>query len=140
MMECPPEAQALADVFEQLLAIKLDDGVPDEPALAAGVLKLLELKQAHRALCESTEALREETALAKAGLDQSSLQLQNLLYERGHYDREIRDCRDFSSAFSNAELELLSAEEFRAAWAGPDAGGDAHATMLNRLTHELASR
>lgn len=36
-------------------------------------------------------------------LDQSSLVLQNLLYERQHYEKEIASCRTWRSAYSDEQ-------------------------------------
>lgn len=41
------------------------------------------------------DQVREDTAKAKAQFDSAELSLQNLLYEKGHYLREIRACQSF---------------------------------------------
>ena len=41
--------------------------------------------------------------------------LQNLLYEKRHYENEIRDCLSYHSAFSDADIELMPIDEFVAA-------------------------
>ena len=97
------EAHACSDFFQHLLQLKRGGEVPSLPGLVeTGALQILGLKQVHRQLCEATEGLREATAEAKAQLDQSSLQLQNLLYEQQHYEKEIASCRAYTSAYSGA--------------------------------------
>ena len=39
--------------------------------------------------------VRDSTAEAKAQFDTAELSLQNLLYEKGHYLKEIRACQSF---------------------------------------------
>ena len=38
--------------------------------------------------------------------------MQNLLYQKNHYQREIQACRSYASAYSDAELELVTEEEY----------------------------
>ena len=60
--------------------------------LKEGLNALLVLRAAHRAYCDETEKLREVTASAKSTLDETNLQLQNLIYERRHYTRNFDRC------------------------------------------------
>lgn len=101
-----PADNAFEATLTELLAAKTLGQAPEDwgAATADGVLRLLKLKAAHRALCEATEALREATGDAKSRLDQSSLQLQNLLYEKQHYEREIASCRAFRSAYTEQQV------------------------------------
>ena len=43
----------------------------------------------------------------------SNLRLQNLLYEKEHYEADIRACLRHQSEFSDADVELMSTEEFQ---------------------------
>lgn len=45
-------------------------------------------------------------------LQVSNLRLQNLLYEKQHYEADIRGCLRHQSAFSDADIELLPTVEF----------------------------
>lgn len=45
-------------------------------------------------------------------LQVSNLRLQNLLYEKQHYEADIRACLRHKSAFSDADIELMPREEF----------------------------
>lgn len=92
----------VAGFFQHLLALKRAGEPVDNLTgfIEAGALQILALKQAHRELCERTEALREATSEAKTQLDHSSLQLQNLLYEQQHYEKEIAGCRAYTSAYT----------------------------------------
>ena len=44
---------------------------------------------------EDVELQKNSTADSKAESDLSSLQLQNLLYEKNYYSKEIASCRSF---------------------------------------------
>lgn len=134
--------QSLGAIFNRLLENAQTGGALQiKESATHGALKILELKSVHRLLCESTEALREGTVDAKTHLDQASLHLQNLIYEKHHYEKEIASCTSFRSAYSDEKLELLAADEFAA---DPQAAelqtDDPHALMLNRLEHELTLR
>lgn len=59
---------------------------------------LMEMKDSTRQQSELLETLREETSAAKTELDSLNLVLQNLLYEKTHYEKEIRACQDFKFA------------------------------------------
>lgn len=61
------------------------------PTLAEkGLHLLLALKTDFKGHCLQAEAAKETTAASKAQLEQANLQLQNLLYERQYYEKEIR--------------------------------------------------
>ena len=115
-------------------------------ASTQGSLALLELKQRNRELYEGLEAARTRTAAAKAGLETTLLQLENLEYEKAHYLKEIRTCREFTSEFSDQEIGLVDLDEFlrrappelTAAPEDPQLAG--HQRMLSRLHLELAER
>lgn len=60
-----------------------------------GSLLLSELKAAARNTLLAVERQRQEVATARDALDAHHLQLQNLLYEKNHLQREIQECQDF---------------------------------------------
>jgi len=102
-----------------------------------GLQAVLELKGSNREVYESLEAARQGTAAAKAALESTNLQLQNLEYERSHYSKEIKTCRDFRSSVDDEALDLLPEASFLQLQGGAASVGDAHALMLSRLTFEL---
>jgi hypothetical protein len=120
-----------------------DAGAVRDAALR-GSLAVLELKARNRDVYEGVDLRRQATADAKQALEKTNLQLQNLQYEKSHYAKEIRTCRDFRSAFLDSDVGLVPEEEFLrrappelklAADGAADAG---HTRMLNRLAFELA--
>lgn len=142
----PAPLASLGDFLGQLLAAKQAGSLPEGGQWqAAGAALILGLKREHRQLCEGTEVLREAATEAKGQLDQSSLQLQNLLYEQSHYQKEIGSCRAWQSAYSDEQIALIPADEFQAHALAAEQqlageGLDPHQTMLNRLKHEVAYR
>lgn len=42
----------------------------------------------------------------------SNLRLQNLLYEKQHYEADIRSCLRHKSAYSDSDIELMPREKF----------------------------
>mmetsp|Transcript_8505 Transcript_8505/g.24395 ORF Transcript_8505/g.24395 Transcript_8505/m.24395 type:complete len:434 (-) Transcript_8505:766-2067(-) len=104
-----------------------------------GKLLLMEMKDSNRRQCQDIEGLREETATAKANLDSLNLVLQNLLYEKSYYEKEIRACQDFKSSYSEEDISLMSLVEYVSA-TGDTSAGENHGTMLKRLSHEMQRR
>ena len=84
--------------------------------------------------------MKAETERAKAPVDFTTLQLNNLMYEKSHYVKAIKACKDFKSKYSDSEL--VSEDEFfrdapediRNSIRSKDS---AHNLMLQRLHFEL---
>ncbi len=137
--------QAVKLAAEQVVLIKEEAGDAKALDLAvhAGLMLLVELRQRHSAAALEVEAIKDETAEFKARLDQASLQLHNLQYEKQYYEKEIQSCRSFQSAVSEDAVDLIPLEQFLQI-APPDvlaaAGDDPHKLMLARLTFELNQR
>lgn len=84
--------------------------------------------------------MKAETERAKTPVDFTTLQLNNLMYEKSHYVKAIKACKDFKSKYP--DIELVSEDEF-----SRDAPEDinnstrskdsAHNLMLQRLDYEL---
>jgi hypothetical protein len=95
----------------------------------AALPSVLMLKHSHRQICESVESMRLETQAAKGALDGWSLRLENLMYEKGHYQREIKECRAYREQMESVEegLELVSEDDYRryAEAKNRSVGGDA---------------
>ena len=84
--------------------------------------------------------MKAETERAKAPVDFTTLQLHNLMYEKNHYVKAIKACKDFKSKYP--DIELVPEEEFfRDApedIKGTEMSNDsAHNLMLKRLNFEL---
>ncbi|KAM6495871.1 Fms-interacting domain containing protein [Amanita muscaria] len=100
------------------------------------------LKSLNRVANSATRVYKDETAAARQEMDQSHLELQNLLYEKRHLEREIEKCRQFASIYQDVplypleEFETLAPVEART----EDVLADEHQLMLNRLSFELAER
>ncbi|KAM7323232.1 hypothetical protein ACRRTK_017338 [Alexandromys fortis] len=86
---------------------------------------------------------RDQTHEAKQKVDAYHLQLQNLLYEVMHLQKEITKCLEFKS--KHEEIDLVSLEEFYTE-APPNISkaeitmGDPHQQTLARLDWELEQR
>ncbi|XP_054853008.1 THO complex subunit 5 homolog isoform X1 [Eublepharis macularius] len=86
---------------------------------------------------------RDQTHEAKQKVDAYHLQLQNLLYEVMHLQKEITKCLEFKS--KHEEIELVSVEEFYKEAPAEISRmeitrGDPHQQTLSRLDWELEQR
>lgn len=87
------------------------------------------------------DRFKAESERAKAPVDLTTLQLHNLMYEKNHYVKAIKACKDFKTKYP--DIELVPEEEFFR-----DAPEDikspvlstdsAHNLMLKRLNYELS--
>lgn len=98
------------------------------------------ISQANRSILLEEDRVKAETESAKAPVDFTTLQLHNLMYEKNHYLKAIKTCKDFKS--KHPDIQLVPEEEFFR-----DAPEDikktvisndsAHNLMLKRLNFEL---
>lgn len=86
------------------------------------------------------DRVKMETERAKAPVDFTSLQLHNLMYEKSHYLKAIKACKDFKTKYP--DIELVPEEEFfrdapediKESILSNDSG---HNLMLKRLNFEI---
>lgn len=106
-------------------------------------LNFVNLRKANRSILLEEDLVKAETEHAKAPVDFTTLQLHNLMYEKNHYVKAIKACKDFKSKYP--DIELVPEEEFfRDA---PEdiknsviSNDNAHNLMLKRLNFELFQR
>lgn len=106
-------------------------------------LLFIALRQVNRTILLEEDRVKAETESAKAPVDFTTLQLQNLMYEKNHYMKAIKACKDFKSKYP--DIDLVPEEDFFAT--APEdikgkalANDSAHDLMLKRLTFELFQR
>ena len=90
----------MREAAERLASSSGDDAAFADAATDASLL-FLDLKATNRAALEGIEATRATTGKAKLDLDHKRLELQNVVYEKGHIQKEIRACQDFRSAYDD---------------------------------------
>ncbi|XP_054799586.1 THO complex subunit 5A [Prosopis cineraria] len=106
-------------------------------------LNFVTLRQANRSILIEEDRVKMETERAKAPVDFTSLQLHNLMYEKSHYLKAIKACKDFKTKYP--DIELVPEEEFfrdapediKESILSNDSG---HNLMLKRLNFELFQR
>lgn len=98
------------------------------------------LSQANRSILLEEDRVKTETERAKAPVDFTTLQLHNLMYEKSHYVKAIKACKDFRSKYP--DIDLVSEEEFF--HDAPEeikgkilSNDSAHNLMMQRLQFEL---
>ncbi|XP_061343175.1 THO complex subunit 5B [Gastrolobium bilobum] len=136
---------SVENIVAEILAVKRE-GKP-KPFLRELVtqmfLHFVTLRQANRSILLEEDRIKMETERAKAPVDFTTLQLHNLMYEKSHYVKAIKACKDFKSKYP--DIDLVPEEEFFR-----DAPQDikdsvlsndnAHSLMLKRLNFELFQR
>ncbi|XP_033747384.1 THO complex subunit 5 homolog isoform X2 [Pecten maximus] len=107
------------------------------------LLQFVVLKKLNRLAHVRCKKVRDATSETKQRIDQYHLQLQNLLYETMHLEKEITRCLEFKS--KDEEIELVSVDEFYQE-APKDISrpevtkSDSHQKTLARLDWELEQR
>eukprot|EP00252_Welwitschia_mirabilis_P025574 TRINITY_DN8050_c0_g1_i1.p1 TRINITY_DN8050_c0_g1~~TRINITY_DN8050_c0_g1_i1.p1 ORF type:complete len:833 (-),score=179.81 TRINITY_DN8050_c0_g1_i1:329-2782(-) len=101
------------------------------------------LRQVNRVILQEEDRVKAETESAKGPLDHTTLQLHNLMYEKNHYLKAIKACKDFKSKYP--DIELVSEEDFfkyapDELKGDPSINEDPHKRMLHRLNFELYQR
>ncbi|KAL1206394.1 THO complex subunit 5B [Cardamine amara subsp. amara] len=136
---------SVEEIVAKMLSIKKEGNNKSEirELLTQMFLNFVNLRQANRAILTEEDKVKAETERAKAPVDFTTLQLHNLMYEKSHYVKAIKACRDFKSKYP--DIELVPEEDFfRDA---PEAIKDklvssdsSHVLMPKRLNFELLQR
>lgn len=137
--------EALEDVLRQLCEPDAAKEAKERREIVAlGIVALLKLKAAHRGAYEAAETSRVTTSSAKTALESGALQLANLVYQRSHHEADIAACLDDRSAYTAADLELLSEQEFIKQtgdqWHGEMDDDRRHAFNIARFENERSTR
>ena len=138
--------RAFGDIVDEVQQCT-DPNTSIEQLSINGLTSLLVIRDLGYKLFDVTETAKTDAAKAREAFDDKTLVLQNLLYESGYYQKEVQEARDYKSAVSDNDMELLSVEEFTQvtgeealAGLGADSAEYDHQLMLRRLEHELQSR
>ncbi|KAK7410040.1 hypothetical protein VNO78_00516 [Psophocarpus tetragonolobus] len=136
---------SVENIVAQILSIK-KEGKPKQllrDLVTQMFLHFITLRQANRSILLEEDRVKTETERAKAPVDLTTLQLHNLMYEKSHYVKAIKACKDFKSKYP--DIDLVPEDEFFR-----DAPQDiqdsvfsndaAHNLMLKRLNFELFQR
>ncbi|XP_027094181.2 THO complex subunit 5B-like [Coffea arabica] len=136
---------SVEEIVAQMLSFKKDSQPKSQlrELVTRIFLNFVALRQANRSILIEEDRFKAETERAKAPVDFTTLQLHNLMYEKNHYVKAIKACKDFKSKYP--DIELVPEEEFFR-----DAPEDikssvisndtAHNLMLKRLNFELVQR
>ncbi|XP_051151063.1 THO complex subunit 5A-like isoform X2 [Andrographis paniculata] len=136
---------SVEEVVAKMLGIK--KGIEPKSQLRELVAQILfnfvSLRQANRSILLEEDRVKADTERAKAPVDLTTLQLHNLMYEKNHYVKAIKACKDFKTKYP--DIKLVPEEEF--VNDAPDeikspsfSADEAHDLMLKRLNYELFQR
>ncbi|ESO84659.1 hypothetical protein LOTGIDRAFT_236170 [Lottia gigantea] len=114
-----------------------------EEKRADAVIQFVTLKKINRLSHFRCRKVRDSTNEAKQRIDKYHLQLQNLLYEAMHLQKEINKCLEFKS--KDEEIDLVPVEEFykeapKQISKPETTKKDEHQLTLARLDWELEQR
>ncbi|KAE8100163.1 hypothetical protein FH972_018088 [Carpinus fangiana] len=136
---------SVEDIVAKMLSVK-KEGHPKSllrELVTQMFLHFVTLRQANRSILLEEDRVKTETERAKAPVDFTTLQLHNLMYEKSHYVKAIKACKDFRSKYP--DIDLVSEEEFfhdaPEEIKGKTLSNDsAHNLMMQRLQFELFQR
>uniref|UniRef100_A0A669DC99 THO complex 5 n=1 Tax=Oreochromis niloticus TaxID=8128 RepID=A0A669DC99_ORENI len=139
--------ESLANLMSEIQELKANgakDGCAEvEKKRMQSCIHFMNLKKLNRLAHMRLKKGRDQTHEAKQKVDVLHLQLQNLLYEVMHLQKEISKCLEFKS--KHEEIDLVSEEEFYQE-APPEISrpqltkNDPHQLTLARLDWELEQR
>ncbi|KAL0360837.1 UNVERIFIED_CONTAM: THO complex subunitB [Sesamum radiatum] len=133
------------EIVAKMLAIKKESQPKSQlrELVTRILLNFVTLRQANRSILLEEDRVKADTERAKAPVDLTTLQLHNLMYEKNHYVKAIKACKDFKTKYPDIELvpeeEFLrdAPEDIKSSALSTD---NAHDLMLKRLNYELFQR
>ncbi|KAE8715489.1 THO complex subunit 5B [Hibiscus syriacus] len=136
---------SVEEVVAKILSAKKENKPKSElrEQVTQMLLNFVNLRQVNRNILLEEDKVKSETERAKAPVDFTTLQHHNLMYEKSHYLKAIKTCKDFKSKYP--DIELVPEEEFFRD-APEDIKGSnlsedsSHNLMLKRLNYELFQR
>ncbi|OIT04175.1 PREDICTED: THO complex subunit 5B-like isoform X1 [Nicotiana attenuata] len=136
---------SVEEIVSKMLSIKKESTPKSElrELVTQILINFVSLRQANRSILLDEDRVKGETERAKAPVDFTTLQLHNLMYEKSHYVKAIKACKDFRSKYP--DIELVPEEEFfkdapeeiKSSVMSKDSS---HNLMLKRLNYELFQR
>jgi len=143
-IDCTITCNSIREKLEKIIKSKKDGVQFKENKTVHGMLEdislaFAELKSDNRDAQMENEIKKTEVSKEKQQLNQFNLQLQNILYEKNHFLKEIKQCRDFT--FTEKDHNLIPLEFFmNNAPAELTSTSDPHQLMVNRLNYEIQER
>ncbi|KAL0369001.1 UNVERIFIED_CONTAM: THO complex subunitB [Sesamum calycinum] len=142
LRQCKASAE---EIVTKMLAIKKEAEPKSQlrEVVTQILLNFVTLRQVNRSILLEEDRGKAETERAKAPVELTTLQLHNLIYEKNHYVKALKACKEFRTRYPS--IELIAEEEFIR-----DAPEDIkrsilstdreHDLMLKRLNYELFQR
>ncbi|KAJ8541104.1 hypothetical protein K7X08_001920 [Anisodus acutangulus] len=136
---------SVEEIISKMLFMK-KDGTPKSEIrelVTQIFINFVSLRQANRSILLEEDRVKGETERAKAPVDFTTLQLHNLMYEKSHYVKAIKACKDFRSKYP--DIELVPEEEFfrdapEEIKTSVMSNNSSHNLMKKRLNFELFQR
>ncbi|PLW20706.1 hypothetical protein PCANC_07412 [Puccinia coronata f. sp. avenae] len=120
----------------------LDDLVSDQDLILLAAPLFARMKSINRSSSSMLSSFKSQTQKVRNQVDQIHLDLQNLIYERRHLEKEIKKCQEFESEYQNISIHSL--EEYFERNPDDNRDGmdeiDPHELMIKRLKFELSER
>ncbi|KAL0432504.1 UNVERIFIED_CONTAM: THO complex subunitB [Sesamum latifolium] len=100
------------EIVAKMLAIKKEAEPKSElrEVVTQILLNFVTLRQVNRSILLEEDRVKAETERAKAPVELTTLQLHNLMYEKNHYVKALKACKEFRTKYPS--IELIPEEEF----------------------------
>jgi hypothetical protein len=139
-----PRVNELRKSLAHIYSMKQQNSASDDDirsSLTSCALQITAFKRLSRKVYHLKNKHMQEVQVAKKKVEETSLRLQNLQYEKNQLLNEIRRCRDFrTKEMDNVDLMPLSAYYKEKGIKRPPPKDDDHKLHLERLAHELTVR
>lgn len=136
---------SVEEIISKMLSMKKESTPKSEirELVTQIFINFVSLRQANRSILLEEDRVKGETERAKAPVDFTTLQLHNLMYEKSHYVKAIKACKDFRSKYP--DIELVPEEEFfrdapEEIKSSVMSNDNSHNLMLKRFNYELFQR
>ncbi|KAK4434424.1 THO complex subunitB [Sesamum alatum] len=142
LRQCKDSAE---EIVAKMLAIKTEAEPKSQlrELVTQILLNFVTLRQVNRSILLEEDGVKAETEHAKVPVELTRLQLHSLMYEKNHYAKAIKACKEFRTKYPG--IELVPEEEFirnapediKSSILSTDR---THDLMLKRLNYELNQR
>ncbi|KAI9272847.1 Fms-interacting protein-domain-containing protein [Phascolomyces articulosus] len=132
--------ELMAIHMQQKITNALPDQLEDTEDGQALINTIDDVFDIHTIAFQTVHDSKQETAEAKAAMDEKHVGLQNVMYEKRHLIEEILKCKSFRSVYQDVDLVPLEEFQSNAPTEYLQDQENPHQLMINRLKYEHQAR